>query len=132
MIETANTGFAAQDRSGAATGRDKEDGVKLRIRVSSLSRGGGRSRSAEEVECYAGGIVFARGDTEAGMYNASRTESVDGGHTPMRVLLAGQGGARSSGGVLVKTGSGIGIRAPMWDVDVGEEKWTVVVDWVLL
>jgi len=132
MIETANTGFAAQDRSSAVTGRDREDGVKLRIRVSSLSRGGGQSRSAEEVDCYAGGVVFACGDTEAGMYNASRTENVHGEHTAMRVLLAGQGGTRSSGGVLVKTGSVIGIRAPMWDVDVSGEKWTVAVDWVLL
>lgn len=132
MIETANTGFAAQDRSGAVSGREMEDGVRLRIRVLSLSRGGGRTRSADEVECYAGGVVFARGDTEAGLYNASRAENLSGEHTALRVLLAGQGGARGSGGVLLKTASAIGIRAPMWDVNVGEERWTVAVDWVLL
>jgi hypothetical protein len=26
----------------------------------------------------------------------------------------------------------VGIRAPMWDVDVGAEKWVVGVDWVVL
>jgi hypothetical protein len=132
MIETANTGFAAQDRSGVAGARDREDGVKLRIRLSSLSRGGDQSHKEDQIECYTGGVVFARGVTEAGMYNASRAESVGGDDAATRVLLAGQGGARGSGGVLVKVGSAIGVRAPMWEVDVGKEKWTVAVDWVLL
>jgi hypothetical protein len=34
--------------------------------------------------------------------------------------------------VLVKTGSVVGIRAPMWEVDVGEDRWTMAVDWVLI
>ncbi|KAG9185810.1 hypothetical protein G6011_07141 [Alternaria panax] len=132
IIETANTGFAAQDRSAVVSGREKEDGVKMRLRVASLSRGGDQLRQDDQVECYAGGIVFARGNTEPGMYSASRAASTGGEDSPIRVMLAGQGGARASGGVLVKTGSVVGIRAPLWDVDVGEEKWTVAVDWLPL
>jgi hypothetical protein len=132
IIETANTGFAVQDRGGVVWGRDKEAGVKLRIRVSSLSRGGDETHKEDEVECYAGSVVFARGDAEPGMYNASRAGSTGGEDGLTRIMLAGQGGARASGGVLVKAGSVVGIRAPMWDVDVGKEKWTVAVDWVLL
>jgi hypothetical protein len=131
IIETANTGFAAQDRSAMVCGGDKEDGVKLRVRVTTLSRGGDQPQEDDRVECYSGGIVFARGNTEPGMYNASRAGSTGAEDSPIRILLAGQGGARASGGVLVKTGSVVGIRAPMWEVDVGEDRWTMAVDWVL-
>lgn len=112
-------------------GGDKEDGVKLRVRVTNLSRGGDQPQEDDRVECYSGGIVFARGNTEPGMYNASRAGSTGAEDSPIRILLAGQGGARASGGVLVKTGSVVGIRAPMWEVDVGEDRWTMAVDWVL-
>ncbi|KAH6841522.1 hypothetical protein B0T12DRAFT_362626 [Alternaria alternata] len=132
IIETANTGFAAQDRSAMVCGGDKEDGVKLRVRVTNLSRGGDQPQEDDKVECYSGGIVFARGNTEPGMYNASRAGSTGAEDSPIRILLAGQGGARASGGVLVKTGSVVGIRAPMWEVDVGEDRWTMAVDWVLI
>jgi hypothetical protein len=132
IIETANTGFAAQDRVGVVWRREREDGVKLRIRVSGISRGGDQGHNEDEAECYAGGVVFVRGDTEPGTYDNSRAEGVGSDNSPTRVLLAGQGGARGSEGVLVKTGSIIGIRTPMWDIDVGEDKWTVAVDWVLL
>ncbi|KNG50995.1 hypothetical protein TW65_71824 [Stemphylium lycopersici] len=131
VIETANTGYAAQDRGGIAWGRDKDDGVKTRIRVSRLSRGGAYELDEDGVVCFAGGIVFARGDTEPGIYNASRASSIIG-EGEMRVLLAGQGGARGSGGIKVKIGSTVGIRAPTWEVDVRQEKWLVAVDWVPL
>ncbi|KAL1792520.1 hypothetical protein ACET3X_009027 [Alternaria dauci] len=104
IIETANTGFAAQDRSGVVGGRDKEDGVRLRIRVTGLSRGGDQPQKDDAVECVSGGIVFARGSTVSGVYNASREGSMGAEDSPIRVVLAGQGGARASGGVLVKTG----------------------------
>jgi hypothetical protein len=47
-------------------------------------------------------------------------------------LLAGQGGARGTGGVKLRIGGSVGIRAPMWDIDVGGETWLVGVDWVVL
>ncbi|KAF1941009.1 hypothetical protein EJ02DRAFT_435152 [Clathrospora elynae] len=135
IIETANTGFAAQERSGVVWGREREDGVKMRVRISGVSRGGRDAGGEEEgVECYAGGVVFVRGDTERekSVYNASRAPSVAGDEGETRFLLAGQGGARGTGGVKIKTGCVIGLRAPMWHVHVGEEKWVVGVDWVVL
>jgi hypothetical protein len=36
------------------------------------------------------------------------------------------------GGVRIKVGSLVGIRAPVWDVDVRREVWSVGVDWVVL
>lgn len=133
IIETANTGFAAQDRAGGILwGREKEDGVKLKVRVTQVSNGNqGRGEEAE-VECFPGYVAFVKGTTEPGLYNASRAPSVVGDGGEMRVLLAGQGGARGAGGVRVRVGAVVGVRAPMWEVDVGEEKWQVAVDWVVL
>lgn len=104
-------------------GRDKEDGVKFRTRIKNAQSGkveqGTEGRGeAGEVECFAGGVVFVRGEIETG--------------AEVKVLLAGQGGARGSSGVRLKEGSVVGIRVPMWDVDVGGEKWVVGVDWVVL
>ena len=134
IIETANTGFAAQDRGGGITwGRDREDGVRLKVQIKHVSTGAVGTGEETEVECYIGGVVFVRGDTQPGLYNASRAPSVlndDDGE--VRILLAGQGGARGSGGVRIRVGGVVGIRAPMWDVDVGGEKWLVGVDWVVL
>jgi hypothetical protein len=73
--------------------------------------------------------VFVRGETDPGLYNASRASGVD---SEMRVLLAGQGGARGAGGVVLKIGAHVGIRSPTWEVDVQGEMWVVGVDWVLL
>jgi hypothetical protein len=36
------------------------------------------------------------------------------------------------GGVWVKKGGMVGIRVPMWDVEVGGGVWVVGVDWVVL
>jgi hypothetical protein len=133
IIETANTGFAAQERSiigGVVWGRDKEDGVRLKVRVKAASSS--TPRDGVEVECFPGLFVFVRGETEPGMYNVSRAPDVIGNDGETRVLLAGQGGARGTGGVRVKMGGVVGIRAPMWDVDVRGEKWVVGVDWVVL
>ena len=140
IIETANTGFAAQERSGSIQwGREKDDGVRLRVQVRKVGAGsmhgsssGETQREDTEVECFAGGVVFVRGDTEPGLYNASRGGSVAVEDGEVKVLLAGQGGARGSGGVRVRTGCVVGVRAPMWDVDIGGETWVVGVDWVLL
>ena len=120
IIEAAQQGPAA----GIVWGREREDGVRVRIKVLDL---GGR----EEVECWPGGTRFVVGETEPGLYNASRTESVAEGDG-IRVLLAGHGGARSSAGVKLRVGSVVGIRAPTWELNVGRVKWTVGVDWVVL
>lgn len=137
IIETANTGFAAHERSaGVVWGRDREDGVRLKVRISALSScsstGYENHEEQQEVECFPGHFVFARGDSEPGLYNASRVPSLAGDGGEMRILLAGQGGARGTGGVKIKVGGVVGIRAPMWDVEVGEEQWAMGVDWVVL
>jgi hypothetical protein len=134
IIETANTGFAAQERStigGVVWGRDREDGVRLRLRIHSASSST-PSEDQTEVECFPGLFVFVRGEKEPGMYNVSRASNVAPNDSETRVLLAGQGGTRGTGGVKIKIGDRVGIRAPLWDVDVGGEKWSVGVDWVLL
>ncbi|EUC38155.1 hypothetical protein COCCADRAFT_968 [Bipolaris zeicola 26-R-13] len=132
IIETANTGFAAQERIGGVLGRDKDDGVRVRVKISCLSRGAASEHDMQELECHAGGVVFARGQTEPGIYDSSAVSSISGQDTNTNILLAGQGSVRGSGGVKVNTGSMIGVRAPTWEIDVGHEKWLVAVDWVVL
>ena len=132
IIETANTGFAAQDRSAVTWGRDKEDGVKMRVRVTEISKKGAQGDGEGSVECYAGGVVFARGYIQPTMHDASRASSHVDGDEEQNVLVAGQGCVRGSGGVLVKIGSVLGVRAPTWHVDVQGERWLVAVDWILL
>ncbi|KAH7412064.1 hypothetical protein DE146DRAFT_264400 [Phaeosphaeria sp. MPI-PUGE-AT-0046c] len=134
IIETANTGFAAQEwrtTGGVVWGRDKEDGVKLKFRVKEAASS---SVSVHEgdVECYPGHFVFVRGETDPGLYNVSRAPSVVEDNGECRVLLAGQGGARGVGGIRLRSACVVGVRAPMWEVDVGGEKWVVGVDWALL
>jgi hypothetical protein len=133
IIETANTGFAGQERSTTGSvvwGREREDGVKLKVRVEVAASS--MSQDEGEVECFPGHFVFVKGETEPGMYNHSRAPSVVDNDGEMRVLLAGLGGARGAAGVKVKVGGIVGVRAPMWDVDVGGEKWLVGIDWVVL
>jgi hypothetical protein len=134
IIETANTGFAAQERSttgGVVWVRDREDGVRLRVRVKAACSSSSQD-GEPEVECFPGHFVFVRGETEPGMYNHSRAPSVVDNDGEMRILLAGQGGARGAAGVKIKIGSIVGVRAPMWDVDVAGEKWMIGVDWVAI
>ncbi|CAO2650207.1 Nn.00g014990.m01.CDS01 [Neocucurbitaria sp. VM-36] len=133
IIETANSSFVAQDRSsGINWGRDREEGVRMKVRMEVISTGAVETSQQSEVECYAGSVIFVRGATEPGLYNASRSPSDFGEEGESRVLLAGQGGTRGSGGVKIKVGGIVGVRAPMWDVDVSGEKWVVGVDWVVL
>jgi hypothetical protein len=120
IIEAAQQGPAA----GIVWGREREDGVRAKIKI--LGLGG-----VEEVECWPGGSTFAVGESEPGMYNASRVEGLDEDQS-LRILLAGHGGARSSAGVKIRVGSVVGIRAPTWELDVDGEKWTVGVDWLVL
>ncbi|KAG9200494.1 hypothetical protein G6514_007005 [Epicoccum nigrum] len=120
LIEAATTAQA----SVAASSRSREDGVRLRVRIAELGDKG------QEADCFAGGVVLARGQTEPGMYNASRVgEGM--GQPGTRLLLAGQGGARGAG-VKVRVGDVVGVKAPTWDVDVGGEKWVVGVEWMVL
>ncbi len=136
IIETANSGYAAQ--TGVTWGsRQRDDGVKLRVRISGVSRGfekqvGEAREEEEEIDCFTGGIAFVRGMTEPGMYNASRAPLGVDDDAQLRVLLAGQGGARGTGGIKVRVGGVVGIRQPLWDIDVGGEKWFVAVDWMVL
>ncbi|KAJ5030105.1 hypothetical protein PSV08DRAFT_368464 [Bipolaris maydis] len=132
VIEAANTGFAAQERSSGSWGRDKDDGIKVRVKISCLSRGGASEYETQELECHAGGVVFARGQTEPGIYNSSAASGLPSQNSSTNILLAGQGSVRGSGGVKINTGSMIGVRAPTWEIDVGQEKWLVAVDWVVL
>ncbi|KAH7082763.1 hypothetical protein BKA63DRAFT_137599 [Paraphoma chrysanthemicola] len=132
IIETANTGFAAQER-GVTWGREREDGVRLKVRVTRAAGSTGRHEDdSSEVECFPGCFVFVRGESEPGMYNFSRAPSVVGNDPELRILLAGQGGARGGGGVKIHIGGVVGVRQPMWDVDVNGETWVVGVDWVVL
>lgn len=139
IIETANTGFAAQDRgAGIVWGREKEDGVRIKVKVTQVSRGmegnhnEDEEEDEEEVECFLGHVVFVKGTMEPGLYNISRAQSMvdDGGE--MKVLLAGQGGTKGVGSVRIRRGAVVGVRVPTWDVEVGGEKWLVGVDWVIL
>ncbi|KAL5376159.1 hypothetical protein PMIN06_012443 [Paraphaeosphaeria minitans] len=140
ILETANTGYSANTNASMSWGRDKEDGVKLRIEVLSVmgDRGGGEA----EVECWPGGVVFLRGITDAslshtaGALGFSQAEGSCNQRTEINIMLAGQGGARGKRGVRVREGGFVGVRAPIWDVHVGpgpeEEKWLVGVEWMVL
>jgi hypothetical protein len=81
-----------------------------------------------EVDARSGGVAFVRGVCDATSYNPFSDDAGD----EMRIWLAGQGGARGAGGVKIKVGGSVGIKQPMWDVDVAGETWVVGVDWVVL
>jgi hypothetical protein len=140
IYETASTGYAASTSSAVVWGRDKEDGVKLRVQVLSVT--GGRGGGDSEVECWPGGVVFLRGVTDASVCSAagvSNFTQIEGNYTgcsEIKIMLAGQGGARGKGGVRVRVGGVVGVRAPIWDVHVGQdqhaEKWFVGVEWMVL
>jgi hypothetical protein len=149
IVETGEAGYSARSKAGSGViwGKDREDGVKMRVRITQVC--GGKNDDDTSVECWAGGVVFVRGTTDAQLYNASRASSVvtqyahddgngdvGGGPAEYGIMLAGQGGARGKAGVRIREGGVIGIRAPMWDVQIGsggcEEKWIVGVEWVVL
>ena len=46
-----------------------------------------------------------------------------------RWVLVGMGSGRGEGDGDVGAGRVIGIREPVWDVDVGGERWRVAVEW---
>ena len=76
--------------------------------------------------------MFARGDVERVPYHAWSVDSMGEEAGEVKALLAGQGGARGSGGVRVRKGDVVGVRAPVWDLTVAGETWVVGVDWVVL
>lgn len=138
--ETASTGYTANTNITMPWGQDKEDGVKLRIEVLSIMSGRGSGET--EVECWPGGVIFLRGVTDTSLHNAAGASGftqLESSHNPcteIKIMLAGQGGVRGQGGARVREGSFVGVRAPIWDVHVGqgpeEEKWLVGVEWMLL
>lgn len=129
--EAASTGYSANNNSAVVWGRDKEDGVQMRIKVTSVT--GGRGGVRAEVECWPGGVVFIRGTTDT---NSMPFDPNSGGHAETRIMLAGQGGVRGKGSVRIRIGSIVGVRAPIWDVHIGTgeqmEKWLVAVEWIIL
>lgn len=138
IIEAANAGFAAQERSAGGSvvwGREREDGVKLRVRVREVGGAAvdaGGDGGASSVECFPGGIVFVTGELVDERSNTSKSGSVRHEDSLVGLLLAGVGGARGKTGVKLSKGVLLGIRAPAWEIDIAGEMWTVGVDWMLL
>lgn len=125
IIEMANT--VPDRRSSVYHSNNKEDGIKIRLKIHTVTCG--NQDEGSQVDCYSGGITFVKGVTEPGLYNASRSGNE---HGEMSVLLAGTGSTRSRECVRLRIGYMVGIRAPLWDVYVGDQKWMVGVDWVVL
>lgn len=121
----ANT---APDRGGSGqAASNREDGVKVKVRVKSIAAG--EEYDKDGTACYPGGITFVRGETDPSLYNASRATSE---HGEIRVVLTGTGNNKSKESIRLLKGSAVGIRAPIWDIDVGDEKWMVGLDWMIL
>ncbi|KAF2200876.1 hypothetical protein GQ43DRAFT_56332 [Delitschia confertaspora ATCC 74209] len=130
VIEAANTGveraIGSWDRRPweRERERDKEEGVRVKLKVGEVRRGydsgggGEEERNGEGVEGVNGGVVFAKGE-------------VDGKDGVVRIMLSGPA-AKGSSSKKVGIGSTVGVRAPCWDVNVGDEKWVVGVDWIVL
>ncbi|KAF2729279.1 hypothetical protein EJ04DRAFT_502634 [Polyplosphaeria fusca] len=132
VVDAGNAGYAAQNKESAGLGQGREGGVRLKMKVALVEARGVEGARDGEVDCFPGGVTFVRGETDVGLYNSSRVPGVDAGEGDVRVLLAGTGGTRGNAGVKVREGSMVGIRAPVWDVDVQGEKWIVGVYWVVL
>lgn len=137
--ETASTGYSANNNPAVMWGREQDDGVKIRVTITDVMSG--RASDDSVVNCWPGGVVFIRGTTDTSLYNASRTSSsalerTQKNHAEIKIILAGQGGTRAKSGVRVKRGSNVGVRAPIWDVEIGTgeqvDTWLVGVEWVLL
>ncbi|KAF2271735.1 uncharacterized protein EI97DRAFT_258218 [Westerdykella ornata] len=134
IIETANAGYQTQTKDTVVWGREKEDGVKLRVRIEEVMFGkdGLRGRGTDEgVDCFPGGVVFVKGGTNIGTDCSLQSPAVEDCRR-VRVLLAGNGGASRSKRVRLHARDIVGIRAPLWEVDVGNKKWMVGVDWAIL
>ncbi|KAF2020164.1 hypothetical protein BU24DRAFT_419743 [Aaosphaeria arxii CBS 175.79] len=131
IIETASTGYQAQAKDTMPWSRDKDDGVKFKLRITET---GGVSGNNGEVECYNGGWTMVKGETDVGLYNASRLLDNVAEDGSTYVLLAGKGGSRGAGGIRVRVGSVVGLRPPFWDIDMGVDgrKCVIGVDWLLL
>jgi hypothetical protein len=100
--------------------------VRLRVRVGEVVGGDGVvSRHADECVGSGGGVVFVRGYFE--LREEGESEGGD-----VSILLAAMGGNRGAANVLVEAGCLLGIKAPVWNVDVNGETWTVGVDWAVL
>lgn len=142
--ETASTGYSATTGTAVVWGRDREDGVKMRVHVLSVTPGRfGRGRSDERgVECIPGGVVLVHGTTDSTLQDASRApdamhiDEEPGRGTEIRIMLAGQGGTRGRSAVWMKAGGVVGVRSPIWDVCLGAgeeaQKWLIAVEWVVL
>ncbi|KAL8812197.1 MAG: hypothetical protein Q9223_007353 [Gallowayella weberi] len=74
-------------------------------------------------------MIIRAGQVKAGERVTLVDEVADGGEGK-RWILVGQGQIQSRG--QVEKGMMVGIRRPVWDVDVQGEKWSVGVDWGLL
>lgn len=134
IIETANTGHQAQTRDTIVWGRDKEHGVKLAVRVEEPPFGKDAMQghaNDEGAECFPGGVVFVKGNGDLGS-NYALPHGTGDDVRGVSVLLAGNGSASRSTRVRMRERDVVGIRAPLWEVDVGEQKWIVGVDWVIL
>lgn len=131
ILDVANTGVM---RDGGGS-KGKDDSVKMKVRVGGISGSGGSSdvsrkdNEVQEIQCFPGTFTFIHGTTQPGLYNQSRAPEQEDGE--VKLLLAGQGLARGAGGVNVKFGSIVGLKPPMWDVQVGGQTWIVGVDWIV-
>ena len=142
--ETASTGYSATTGAAVVWGRDKEDGVKMRVHVLSVTPGRiGRGRSDDRgVECVPGGVVLIHGTTDSiedeapKALDAMQVDEEPSGGANVRIMLAGQGVTGGRGAIWVKPGGVVGVRAPIWDVCLSEgeetEKWLVAVEWVII
>lgn len=121
IIEAAGSEFGGRGRQPYGHGREREEGVRLRVRLGDVRAGYGaepHSEAAEAgIEGFVGGVVFAKEETDRGRSRG--------------VVLIGQAG-RGTSEKRVRKGSTVGVRAPCWDVDVRGEKWVVGVDWIVL
>jgi len=140
IIEAANAEYSGQSTPAAVWARDREEGVKLKFKITGITSG--RSSEEGEAECWQGGVVLVRGTTDGSSYNASRSSSLsrDGvdrtEDTEIKVMLAGRGSFKGKGSVRIRHGTAVGVKAPLWKVDVGvgeqAQKWVVGVEWVVL
>ncbi|KAF2748263.1 hypothetical protein M011DRAFT_466677 [Sporormia fimetaria CBS 119925] len=121
IVETANTGYQAHLKDTVVWGRDREDGVKMRVRVLNVDEDG------------VGNVVLARGEVvgsnalHANAYQVSEDGSLN-------LLLVGSGfvGGKKTARVRVSQDDVLGLRTPFWETEVAGDTFMVGVDWILL